>query len=364
MFNLTIKLAMLSALLFGLPLLGVVLNAESLAPYLEFPPLTRYVDHAPFSWYIFTFTTVVALLLLIGLAWLIRLDFRATRTTPTNAPTHPWPWWGWLGIVTLGISWLMAWTRFSWFSDLQPYTFTPLWLSYIVVINAWTYRLSGRCLLLHRPRFLVALFPLSALFWWYFEYLNRFVQNWYYVGIEEFGAVRYVLHATLAFSTVLPAVISTTNLLANVLRPSSTPVTLTFSKRKIQILSAIALSFSALGLMGLGIWPDYLFPFLWFTPLLLLLAFQGLYGEPTLLRQLRSRGWQAIYLPALAALQCGFFWELWNYYSEAKWIYSIPFVHRYQIFEMPLLGYTGYLPFGIECAVIALLLNNVHKAYE
>ena len=33
----------------------------------------------------------------------------------------------------------------------------------------------------------------------------------------------------------------------------------------------------------------------------------------------------------------------------------MPYVHRFQIFEMPLLGYAGYLPFGVECEVIAEL---------
>jgi len=55
----------------------------------------------------------------------------------------------------------------------------------------------------------------------------------------------------------------------------------------------------------------------------------------------------------MAALVCGFFWEMWNYYSLAKWVYSIPYVHRFQLFEMPVLGYLGYLPFGLLCIEIA-----------
>ena len=55
---------------------------------------------------------------------------------------------------------------------------------------------------------------------------------------------------------------------------------------------------------------------------------------------------------ALAGLVCGFFWEMWNYYSLARWSYSVPFVDRFHLFEMPLLGYAGYLPFGLECVLI------------
>lgn len=54
---------------------------------------------------------------------------------------------------------------------------------------------------------------------------------------------------------------------------------------------------------------------------------------------------------AVAALTCGFFWEMWNYHSEAKWIYSIPGVAIFPLFEMPLPGYSGYLPFGMMCAL-------------
>ena len=70
--------------------------------------------------------------------------------------------------------------------------------------------------MLDRPRLLLALFPASAAFWWSFEYLNRFVQNWYYVGPQPLTPWQYVLHATVPFSTVLPAVLSTMELLASV----------------------------------------------------------------------------------------------------------------------------------------------------
>ena len=63
---------------------------------------------------------------------------------------------------------------------------------------------------------------------------------------------------------------------------------------------------------------------------------------------------------ALAALICGFFWEMWNFYSLARWTYSVPLVHRFQIFEMPLLGYAGYLPFGLECAVMGSLFGETN----
>ena len=66
-------------------------------------------------------------------------------------------------------------------------------------------------------------------------------------------------------------------------------------------------------------------------------------------------------MPAIAALICGLFWELWNWKSLAHWEYAIPFVHRFELFEMPLLGYAGYIPFGLECVAVAdlCLLRHV-----
>ncbi len=48
------------------------------------------------------------------------------------------------------------------------------------------------------------------------------------------------------------------------------------------------------------------------------------------------------------ALVCGWFREMWNYWAFPKWQYTIPLVDFVRVFEMPLLGYSGYLPFGLE----------------
>jgi len=58
----------------------------------------------------------------------------------------------------------------------------------------------------------------------------------------------------------------------------------------------------------------------------------------------------------MAALVCGLFWEMWNYKSLVHWEYAIPSVHAFKLFEMPVLGYAGYLPFGLECLAVTLLI--------
>ena len=348
------KLVVVTALLLGLPLLGVVLAGEPAGRYLDFPPQTTYVTHAPFSGPAFALVGAVALAAFGGLAFVV-YPRRAEAAGPRPGRL---PWWGWLGGGLVALFWLLSWTRFQWMGAFQAHTFTPLWLGYILFINAVTWRRSGRSLVTHRPGYLLALFPLSALFWWYFEYLNRFVQNWHYVGVEDFSPARYAVHATLAFATVLPAVMSTLAWLRSYpsLAGYDRPVSL--GPGMARRLAWTALAVAALGLAGLGLWPNYLFPLVWVAPLVLLVALQVLAGEPTVLGGLRRGDWRTVALAALAALVCGLLWELWNHYSYAKWVYSIPFVDRFHIFEMPLLGYTGYLPFGIACAAVAGLLDR------
>src|SRR3990172_10776822 len=43
------KILVFAAMAFGLPLVGIWIAGEPVARYLEFPPTTRYVEHAPFS---------------------------------------------------------------------------------------------------------------------------------------------------------------------------------------------------------------------------------------------------------------------------------------------------------------------------
>jgi hypothetical protein len=345
----TIYLAAISLIVL-LPLAGVLLAGKEVAGYMQFPPLTRYVEHADFSWLAFG---AIALIVFATVAPLIG---RVVLSQAIVGPrlSRSFPLWGWGSICLCVGAWVLAWTRFDWFADYQIFTFSPLWFGYIGVVNALTYARSGTCMLLHRPKYLTSLFVVSALFWWYFEYLNRFVQNWYYINIEGLSSAQYVLFATLPFSTVLPAVLGTYELLRTFPRLSAG----LSAYRKLEFINSspmalTLLAVASIGLLGIGIYPDYLFPLLWLSPLIILTSVQFLTGNQTIFAPLSHGDWSRIFLLALSAVICGLFWEMWNYFSYAKWLYSIPFVQRFHIFEMPILGYAGYLPFGLECAVVA-----------
>ncbi len=339
-------------LLVLLPLAGIALAGRPVHRYLEFPPLTQYVEHAAFSW--LAFLGLAALMVAVILPFVIRVLRSQPPPAESSAPLQPFPWWGWLGVAVTGVNWVLAWTRFAWFAPLQPFTFSPFWFGYILIVNGLTVRRSGHCMLRDRPGYTGRLFVVSAVFWWYFEYLNRFVQNWHYEGIGGLSGVQYFIYATLPFSTVLPAVLGTRELLGTVPRLSSGLDTfMPVRPRHPRAWAWGVLILSCFCLAGLGLWPDLLFPFLWLAPLFVITALQGIRGRRTLFAELGRGNWRHLVLLALSALICGFFWELWNLHSLARWTYSIPFVGRFKLFEMPILGYAGYLPFGLECAVVA-----------
>ena len=245
------KFLILAAMLLGLPLGGVYWTGYPVLRYLEFPPKTTYVRHAPYSWVAFALYTLLISACLVPI--LINICQASKKVEPRIQPKRSFPWWGWIGLVSGVMAWVLAWTRFEWLSGLQPHTFTPLWLAFILVINGLSYRYSGACMLLNRPVYFLLLFPTSAAFWWFFEYLNRFVQNWFYTG-PEFSSWEYFWYATIPFSTVLPAVLSLRDWILSThwfrqKFSDFTPIRIPHPK----VLAAFTLAASASGLAGIGV---------------------------------------------------------------------------------------------------------------
>ena len=260
------------------------------------------------------------------------------------------PWWGWLGLALVALGWIAAWTPGAVPPEWRRQTFTPLWLGYVLAMNALALRRGGAALLTHRTGWFLALFPLSAAFWWLFEYLNQFADNWHYTGIAATGDWNYFLQGTLPFATVLPAIASTWFWLRQFPRLESLSLPRISSG---PWLAWAALAVGTLALAALPLWPEAFFWALWLAPLLVLAGLQWLVLGESLLAPLAHGDWRPLLQPALAALVCGLFWELWNWGSLAQWRYSVPYVQRFHVFEMPLAGYAGYLPFGVLCALVA-----------
>jgi len=349
-------LLLTAALIWALPLVGVWLAGQPLQSYLDFPPRTRFVPHAPFEWVWFVLMSLPA----AGVIALYWIAITRGRSSNARSASLRFPWWGWLGVSVMAVSWFCAWHG-ELPAEWRRHIFTPLWSGYILMMNALALRRTGWSPLTHRTAWFLALFPVSGVFWWLFEHLNQFVSNWYYSGIKADSDWDYFLQATLPFSTVLPAVASTWAWLQSFPRLQTKPFE---PIRGHPALAWIALGAGVIALACIGIWPDALFAMLWLAPLLIVCALQQLLLGETPFGALKQGDWRVVMQPALAALICGFLWELWNFGSLARWHYSIPYVQRFHLFEMPLLGYAGYLPFGIECALVMDLVARLIERHS
>lgn len=344
--------ALLLAAFLGLPLAGLALAGREVSPYLRFPPWQRDMGYPGDNPVLFWGFWVLAGFFI--LLWIFLKQPVDKTGHPQTARKTEFPWWGWAGFGCLIFFWVLAWNRFAWFAPLQEYTFTPIWLSFIVAINSLAFRKSGECPLLQRPRGLLLLFFASAAFWWGFEFLNRFVQNWHYLEVENIGPLKYFLHGTICFSTVLPAVYTVKCYLQTFpglqrLGASGPLWRIRFEEETAALVFLSVL----LAFFFIGLYPGFLFPLLWAGPLAAWLSLNCLTKTPVWLGGLREGNWAYFFNWALAALLCGFFWEMWNFYSLAKWVYQISFFESVKVFEMPLAGYSGYLPFGLQCALAA-----------
>ncbi len=247
------------------------------------------------------------------------------------------------GVALAIFFWFASWTRLG---VLGEYAFFPQWLGYILAVDGWVQARKGASLLTRAPREFAALFLLSAPIWWIFEGLNNFVLNWHYVVPESYSVLQIVVEATVNFGTVIPVVFETTELILTF------PFVERFRARRAFTLTPragwVLMYAGALGFAALVLVPQYAFPLTWVWLVLIVDPLNALRGRASLLAQCARGDWRMTLALALAALACGFFWELWNFHAFPKWYYTVPFFGFAKIFEMPLLGYLGYIPFAWE----------------
>jgi hypothetical protein len=226
------------------------------------------------------------------------------------------------------------------------YLFFPLWLGYGFVIDALVLARTGTSLCSRSRRDFVLLFFASAPVWWLFELINSRTGNWEYLGSDTFSQIQYYLLCTLSFSTVMPAVFETAELARTfgwMKRFASGPPVRPTPR------VCFGLFLTGLGMLGLTLaWPKYCYPLVWTSLALILEPLNRWLDRGNLLETLQHGDWRPVLSLSLGALICGFFWEMWNYYSYPKWIYHTPGAQFLHIFEMPLLGYGGYIPFALE----------------
>ena len=287
----------------------------------------------------------------------------ATMSERPSRSTARWPLHGWLGLTLLaifwGLNWLLSGLRTQW-------AFFPLWLGYSLTVDALTFVRRGDSLLTRDRLGYLGLFLVSAPAWWLFELIDLRTQNWLYEGREYFSNLEYAVLASLSFSTVMPAVFGTAELVG----------TFGWLQRlrrgwRIPLTRGVTIGFFASGWLMLALlsrWPRYFFPFTWLSIYFIIAPVNVWLGHRSLARHTDQGDWRPVLALWIGCLICAFFWEMWNVYSYPKWVYDVPFVDVLHVFEMPLLGYGGYLPFSLELfALYHLMIGTLgmrwHRDY-
>ena len=192
----------------------------------------------------------------------------------------------------------------------------------------------------------------SAVGWLFFELMNFRLENWYYIFVTDQPLLRLIA-TFLAFATVFPGIFWIEHYLA--LRDVAAKTRwrpLRFSPRGLYLLQALGVLWLILPLL----WPVYFFPLVWGVTILLFAPHNYRLGLDGYLRQLERGDYGQTLRLLLAGLIAGLFWEFFNFWARAKWIYTVPFFDELKLFEMPIAGFLGFPPFAVECAIAYRML--------
>ena len=253
------------------------------------------------------------------------------------------PLHGYIGTALLLTAWILNWSLTVLRTHLL---FFPLWLGYALMIDALVCTRKGNSMLTRNLKKFLFLFIVSIPGWWLFELLNLRAQNWHYAGREFFSDAEYFLLASLSFSTVIPAVFGTAELIGSFGWIEKFRSLAKIELSGIKVLFSFMLGWIMLALLML--YPSYFFVFVWMSVYFIIEPVNIWLNNNSSFRYYLRGDYRLLVSLWTGCLTCGFFWEFWNYYSYPKWTYTVPFVDFLHIFEMPLIGYLGYLPFSME----------------
>lgn len=237
------------------------------------------------------------------------------------------------------ISWLWLGSPPEWF---RIYFYNIAWWPLLALIETFAELLWHDSLLYRRPWAFVILCLASSPFWTLYEIVNAGIANWIYVNLPDNSWVRWSNYA-LAYASVLPAI----RVYLDLLNPKLP--TWEDAQKPAALNWGLLLGLTQLALCL--VFPTLFYPLAW--------SFLFFLTEPLLLKTdpsrsflahwLRSR-WDLTVKTLIAGFLAGATWEFLNWKSHAKWIYTIPEdAVIFKIFEMPVLGYIGFVAFAL-CA--------------
>lgn len=273
----------------------------------------------------------------------------------SQAKPH-FPIYGYVAGASLVVSEILMFLRvepfLTWFTPIQ-------WTGYIFLLDALLVRFRGKGYIFHRTAEFLYMAVVSVAVWFLFEAYNLYLQNWKYINLPESLWVRMAGYVW-AFATIFPGVLLTSEVLDHFGLFQSirfSPINITRKKLwGLMIFGFLSVTVPVLVPREIA---RYLFAFVWVGFVFLLDPVNYLLKRPSFLAQLEEGKVQKLLSLFMAGLICGLLWEFWNYWAGAKWVYTVPFLQEPKLFEMPLFGYLGFLPFAAECYVFWQLFLHI-----
>ncbi len=284
--------------------------------------------------------TRVGIVITIGTIFILAVEFLRHKRKIL-------PIYGVFGLALLAAaSWLLY--RRVWPVDVY---FTPIaWTAYLFIADSLVFAVSGHSRMQDAPaRFAVTAF-ISIPLWLIFEAYNLRLANWTYVGLPN-SRVGALLGFGWSFATITPAIFETADLVEAFgwFKPSRAVCFSATAERLTIAVGALCLIAPLIVPVQIA---SYLFALIWVGFVLLLDPINRRFGLPSLAGDLAQGRRSRFYSLLVAGWVCGWLWEFWNYWATAKWHYIFPIFQHTKIFEMPLPGYLGFLPFSLECFVM------------
>jgi hypothetical protein len=248
------------------------------------------------------------------------------------------------GLLTLVLTF---WGTSHYVFPFYAHTYPFAWYGLIVFLDGWLWWRWDEGLVLARPREFITLLFWSFVFWFFFEIWNLRLQNWYYAGAPSQELWSHV-EAYLDFATVLPGMFLVYRLLCRLRIPRQVRTRAIIQRWAGKACLPVGCVMLALPLLC----PACFFPFVWGAFIFLLEPICSKWDGRSLLKDAEMGDWTTFVRLLIAGVLCGGYWELCNFWSLAKWVYTVPFFSEGKLFEMPYLGFLGFPPFCVECFVM------------
>lgn len=238
--------------------------------------------------------------------------------------------------------------------------FTPIaWTGYILFLDGILWRKQRFSLFVSGTKNVLILLSWSVVCWLIFEGYNIYLKNWQYVGLPENISGRLIGYVW-SFATIFPAILLTARLFRSSVRMPNPKFSFNISNALLVTYFGIGVVFITVPLAVSQDMAVKLFAFVWVGFIFLLDPINYWRKQESIIHQLSLGNVGVLASLLLSGISCGVLWEFWNYWSTAKWVYNVPLsIAGPKMFEMPLLGYLGFLPFAVECYVMNEFLYSL-----